>query len=191
MAGDRYREPNASAALATAVPADGLGRAALGETALSDRDVPAVQETLVVHSVDYRGSVVDGPGLRTVLFLQGCWRRCPGCHNPTTWDPAGGTIVVVAELVAELRARSLTRSLTISGGEPLLQAAGVLALVRSLPEYSMALYTGFDFPDVPSELLAHLAFVKVGHFDVEQCCHDVPFVGSRNQRFLRLRRDVS
>lgn len=142
---------------------------------------------LVVHAVDYRGSVVDGPGLRTVLFLQGCDRRCPGCHNPQTWEHGAGRVVPVGGLAAEIRACSRTPALTLSGGEPLLQTAGVLELISLLPEFSIALYTGFELHEVPEVLLARLDYVKVGAFKSEQRRSDLPFVGSTNQSFVSLK----
>ncbi len=146
----------------------------------------AVPSTLVVHAVDYRGSVVDGPGIRTVVFLQGCDRRCAGCHNPRTWDLAGGEVVPVDRLAAEIRARSRTRALTLSGGEPLLQTDSVLDLLRLLPGFSSALYTGYELHEVPEALLALLDYVKVGPFMREGWSSELPFVGSTNQRFVSL-----
>ena len=82
--------------------------------------------------------MVDGPGLRYVIFLQGCPLRCVYCHNPETWDPAGGTAYAPEELVEKvLRCRSYfgeQGGVTVSGGEPLLQAPFVAELFRQLKE---------------------------------------------------------
>lgn len=78
-----------------------------------------------IHSMESFGAV-DGPGIRYVLFLQGCPLRCLYCHNPDTWDPVGGREVSASEIVREIAEyRNFIRSggVTLSGGEPLLQAA--------------------------------------------------------------------
>lgn len=78
---------------------------------------------------------VDGPGLRCAVFMQGCPLRCAFCHNPETWDAGAGTPTTVDELTARiLRYRSYIKKggVTVSGGEPLLQAPFVAALFRRL-----------------------------------------------------------
>ena len=89
-----------------------------------------------VHSVETLGAV-DGPGLRFVLFLQGCPLRCKFCHNPDTWRTEGGEETTVDEMVRRiLRYRTYIKSggVTISGGEPLRQAEFCLALIHTLHE---------------------------------------------------------
>ncbi len=80
-------------------------------------------------------SAVDGPGNRSVLFLQGCNLNCRYCHNPETIDPEGGEVRSVASIVAELdRAEPFTSGITISGGECTLQYRFLLSLLRALRE---------------------------------------------------------
>jgi len=140
-----------------------------------------------LNSVDYRGSVVDGPGIRTVLFVQGCEARCDGCHNPSTWSAHAGTSIDTGDLIEELRRRALNRKLTISGGEPLLQPEAVLELVRGLQDFDIALYTGFDLESVPKDIIGHLRYVKVGRYVQEKRSTVIPYVGSSNQKFIDLR----
>lgn len=142
---------------------------------------------ITVNSIDYSGSTVDGPGIRTVLFVQGCQQRCEDCHNPSTWAINAGKAVPIGEVVSELRRRSLNRKLTISGGEPLLQGPAVLELVTELNDFNIVLYTGFEIEDVPKELLDHLDYIKVGNYDKEKHCTTVDYIGSTNQRFINLR----
>lgn len=84
-----------------------------------------------VHSVETLGAL-DGPGLRYIVFMQGCPLRCGYCHNPDTWDTEGGVLTTPEEQVTDiLRYRSyLSGGVTVSGGEPLLQPEFVCALFR-------------------------------------------------------------
>ncbi len=88
-----------------------------------------------IHSLESLGTV-DGPGLRYVVFFQGCAYRCLYCHNPDTWNPNGGREVALDELMAEIRgvAPFIKRKggVTASGGEPLLQAPFLSAFFRQL-----------------------------------------------------------
>ena len=90
-----------------------------------------------VHSLQSLGTV-DGPGLRYVVFLQGCPLRCVYCHNPDTWDPAGGAVMDTEELVEKiLRCRpyfGTEGGVTVSGGEPLLQAEFATQLFARLKQ---------------------------------------------------------
>ena len=84
--------------------------------------------TGTVHSIQSLGTV-DGPGVRFVVFLKGCNLRCGCCHNPDTWDVTGGTTYTAREIVEKtLRCKAyfgVEGGITLSGGEPLLQAAFV------------------------------------------------------------------
>lgn len=84
-----------------------------------------------IHSIETLGAL-DGPGLRYIVFMQGCGLRCQYCHNPDTWDLSAGTPATVDEQVTDiLRYRNyLSGGVTISGGEPLLQPDFVCALIR-------------------------------------------------------------
>lgn len=93
---------------------------------------------LRLHSYESFGAV-DGPGIRLVVFLQGCPLRCIFCHNPDTWAPDGGKEVTTEELLQ--RAKRMRPyfgkdggGITFSGGEPLLQAAALLPAVKALRE---------------------------------------------------------
>ena len=87
-------------------------------------DLPTSETMLRVHSVESFGSV-DGPGIRFVIFLKGCAMRCQYCHNPDTWDRAGGNLRSVDDVLSQaLRYRSYRGEkggITVSGGEALLQ----------------------------------------------------------------------
>lgn len=93
-----------------------------------------------IHSFQSLGTL-DGPGLRSVIFMQGCPLRCVCCHNPDTWDLAGGELISSDELVERvLRYRSYFGEgggVTVSGGEPLIQADFVADLFQKLKKYSI------------------------------------------------------
>ena len=144
---------------------------------------------LILNFIDYRGSIVDGPGIRTVLFVQGCESRCEDCHNSNTWDINRGKSVPISDLVTEIRSQAFNKNLTISGGEPLLQIQAVLDLIRNLNDFSIALYTGFELEEVPKNLLDYLDYIKVGKYEKEKKCTAKEYVGSTNQQFINLRED--
>ena len=96
-------------------------------------------------------SVVDGPGVRFVVFAQGCVHRCKGCHNPETWDPSGGEEWSVRDLFKIIRkSPDKVKGLTLSGGEPFLQA-GEMADLASLARkrgLGVVTYTGYVYEDL-------------------------------------------
>lgn len=142
-----------------------------------------------INSIDYSGSIVDGPGIRTVLYLQGCHQHCEGCHNPGTWDINGGKKVTIDSLVEEILDKSMTKKITISGGEPLLQVEAVLELSKKLKSknFNITLYTGYELEHVPNEILEYLDYIKVGRYEKDKRSTTVDYIGSTNQRFIKLR----
>ena len=89
-----------------------------------------------IHSIESMGTV-DGPGVRLVIFFQGCPLRCRYCHNPDTWDPNGGTEMGAEEILEHYdknRAFYKTGGITITGGEPLLQTDFLIELFRKAKE---------------------------------------------------------
>ena len=90
-----------------------------------------------IHSFQSLGTV-DGPGVRSVIFMQGCPLRCVCCHNPDTWNFEGGEEMTVSELVKKIGRFSVyygqDGGITVSGGEPLMQAPFVAELFRELKQ---------------------------------------------------------
>lgn len=76
-------------------------------------------------------SIVDGPGLRYVLFTQGCPHHCKGCHNPTTHPFDGGRMVSPDWVFADVRKNPIVRGVTFSGGEPFVQSGKACAAGRA------------------------------------------------------------
>lgn len=140
-------------------------------------------------------SIVDGPGLRYVIFTQGCPHHCPGCHNPETHPFEGGTCVDSETLVHEILRDPLLSGVTFSGGEPFAQAEGLCAVADALAgrKHLMA-YTGYTLEQLQQmedpwvgRLLDQLDVLVDGPFVQELRNIDLRFRGSENQRVLDMR----
>ncbi|MCI7643487.1 MAG: radical SAM protein [Lentisphaeria bacterium] len=141
-------------------------------------------------------SIVNGPGLRFVLFVQGCNKRCRNCHNPQTQPlRENGSWYNIEEIFAAIKSNPLTSGVTFSGGEPFLQAAVLAKLGAKIKSagLELAIYTGYKFEELfnSSDPGVH-ALLKVGDILVDgefidaQTGPDLLFKGSRNQRVLDL-----
>ena len=137
-------------------------------------------------------SIVDGPGIRTTVFAQGCPHHCSGCHNPETWEFGCGTPVEETQILQIVQANPLCRGVTFSGGEPFAQAKGFAKLTGLLKArgYEVASYTGYTFEQLLNgtpdqrELLEMIDVLIDGPFLLEQKSLELSFRGSRNQRIL-------
>jgi len=137
-------------------------------------------------------SIVDGPGIRTTFFCQGCPHHCEGCHNPETWPFSGGTPMETEAMVAIVAGNPLCRGVTFSGGEPFAQAEGFLSLAKALKEngYEVASYSGYTFEALlhgtPAQraLLEHIDVLIDGPFLQQEKSLELAFRGSANQRIL-------
>ena len=141
---------------------------------------------IYINSIMENPSLCDGVGYRTVLFLQGCNLHCKGCQNKSTWDINKGIKKDVGELAIELRQRCFNKKLTISGGEPLMQAGALQELLEKLKDFNLCLYTGHEIHDVPQDILHYLKYIKVGRFVEELKTTTQAFVGSSNQKFVEV-----
>ena len=97
-------------------------------------------------------SIVDGPGLRYSVFVQGCSHKCPGCHNPQSQPHQGGVERTLDEIVDEIESNGLVHNVTLSGGEPFEQAAAAAELARRLKSlgYGIWTYTGYLYEELCS-----------------------------------------
>jgi len=140
-------------------------------------------------------SIVDGPGLRFVVFTQGCNIRCKDCHNKNTWDPTGGAEVQVSYVIDEMLSNPLTDGLTISGGEPFEQAADCLSLAAAAREKGLNvwIFTGKIFEKLLSEAKENKDIIKLlkqtdvlidGRYIASERTHALKWRGSKNQRVL-------
>ncbi len=137
-------------------------------------------------------SIVDGPGIRTCIFSQGCPHHCPGCHNPETWAFDGGTEVPVEAVAGIVRSNPLCRGVTFSGGEPFAQAEAFARLAKMLKAegYEVASYSGYTFEqllcgtDDQKDLLKSIDVLIDGPFLLAEKSLELNFRGSKNQRIL-------
>ena len=144
-------------------------------------------------------SIVDGPGIRTTIFSQGCPHHCPGCHNPETWEFGCGTKVTEGQVLAEVLKNPLCRGVTFSGGEPFAQPEGFACLAKLLKErgYEVASYTGYTFEqlligsDDQRELLSSIDILIDGPFLLAQRSLEIAFRGSKNQRILDAKKSLA
>lgn len=142
--------------------------------------------------------IVDGEGICVSLWTQGCPHRCPGCHNPETWDYQGGTEIDMGELTTKviqaIEKNEVKRNLSILGGEPLCPhnidfVISLVNIVRTLfPDIKIFIWTGYRLEDLQEKYQQSL-------FDKIDVLIDGPFImaerditlklrGSKNQRVL-------
>ena len=139
-------------------------------------------------------SVTDGPGIRSVLFFQGCPHGCSGCHNPQTWSFAGGEELEVAQVISSMRLTPLLSGFTFSGGEPFVQAPAVAELASYVKsrQLSLWIYTGYVWEQlladinkaVYRDLLALADVIVDGPYQKEFRRLGLPYRGSQNQRII-------
>ena len=140
-----------------------------------------------------KDDMLNGDGLRAVLWVAGCGHACPGCHNPVTWDAKGGLAfddAAKAELFDELK-KDYISGVTLSGGDPLFQGNrdDILLLCRELrqrfPDKTIWLYTGYEWEDVCDLPVMRLVDVVVDGPYIE-AMRDTKLLwrGSENQRVI-------
>lgn len=142
-------------------------------------------------------SIVDGPGIRFAVFVQGCPHRCPGCHNPQTHPAEGGTAMAVETVFAQFRRNPMLKGVTLSGGEPFCQAGPLAELARLVhgAGKDVVVYTGYTYeelagsgdPDVQA-LLSETDLLIDGPFIQAQADPELAFCGSGNQRLIDMGR---
>ena len=138
--------------------------------------------------------IVDGPGLRCVVFVQGCPHHCPGCQNPQTWAFEGGEETTPSALLRRIESTMLDTGVTFSGGEPFAQADALADLAQLLrPRYDVACYTGYLFEALLAKadrdegtrrLLENIDILVDGPFVEARKDRLLLFRGSANQRIL-------
>ena len=138
-------------------------------------------------------SIVDGPGYRFAVFVQGCPHACPGCHKPKTHDVEGGYMADTDEIISKLGKNPMIRGVTLSGGEPMLQPKPLAEIARAAKQKGLSVwcYTGFTLEFLQQEgradRMALLDLVDVlvdGPYVAHERSLDLLYCGSRNQRLI-------
>lgn len=143
-----------------------------------------------------RGTTVDGPGFRTSIYVAGCRHRCPGCHNPESWDFMAGQEMTFQEILDVVREENF--DVTFSGGDPMYHPTEIIALSREIHKmgHSIWLYTGFTWEElVKSEdflmVLQEIDVIVEGPFVESLRDTDLLFRGSSNQRIVDVRKSLA
>lgn len=148
-----------------------------------------------------RESIVDGPGIRYVIFSQGCPHRCKGCQNPQTFDENGGYYEDTEKIIEDIKKNPLISGVTFSGGEPFLQAKIFSKLAKESHKMGLNVmsYTGYIFEDIISkfdeksdwkELIENIDILVDGPFDLSKKSLLLKFKGSENQRIIDVKKSL-
>jgi len=140
-------------------------------------------------------SIVDGEGIRIVLWTQGCSHNCEGCHNPQTHSFNEGTLVEVEDIINQIKEFEFQDGITFSGGDPFFQpeACSIIAKYAKENNLNVWCYTGFLFEELVKlsaknvhikEFLDTIDILIDGPFKIEERDFNVKFRGSRNQRII-------
>jgi len=159
-------------------------------------------ETYIRIAGIIKESIVDGPGIRMVVFAQGCKHNCPGCHNPETHSFSGGTLVTVDSIIEQSKKNPLLDGITFSGGEPFEQAEAFSFLAREARKLNLDIvtYTGYTYEYILensskhkgwAELLDETDILVDGRYEEDKRNLLLKFRGSENQRLIDVKRTKS
>ena len=140
-------------------------------------------------------SIVDGEGIRSVIWFQGCSHNCPGCHNPETHDFNAGELVSLDEMKEQIDELEYQAGVTFSGGDPMMQVEALTELAAYVKSKGMNVwcYTGFTFEELMTlaekndnyrKALEQIDVLVDGKFVMDLKSFDVQFRGSSNHRIL-------
>ncbi len=136
------------------------------------------------------GTSVDGPNLRTSIYMAGCNHACPGCHNPQSWDAGGGEEMSEDHLMEVIAYNEAP--VTLSGGDPLFQPEAVASLTARIKRelgYNVWCFTGYTWEQIITEprlldAMRHIDVLVDGPFVKAQRDTTLLFRGSHNQRLI-------
>ena len=146
-------------------------------------------------------SIVDGEGIRSVIWFQGCSHNCPGCHNPETHDFKAGYEFDVEEVKEWIRELEFQQGVTFSGGDPMMQVDALIELAKEVHACNMNVwvYTGFTYEEIMKmsesnpkymEVLKEIDILVDGKFVLAKKSFDVAFRGSSNQRIIDVKKSL-
>ena len=146
-------------------------------------------------------SIVDGEGIRSVIWTQGCPHHCHGCHNPETWSFDDGIEREVEEVCEEISKLEFQDGITLSGGDPLCQIDACLEITKYAKKIGLNVwcYTGYTMENLLKrvnqesnlkELLMNIDALIDSPFILELKSYEVPFRGSKNQRIINPKKSI-
>ena len=149
-----------------------------------------------------KDSIVDGPGIRTVIWTQGCPHNCFGCHNPSTHDFNGGELIDVDLIKSEIDDLVFQSGITFSGGDPMCQADACYEIAKYAVSKGLNIwcYTGYTFEQLlelgkkKKGIMDFLSCIDVlvdGKFMMEHRSLDVKYRGSTNQRLIDVKKSLA
>ncbi|MBF8982694.1 anaerobic ribonucleoside-triphosphate reductase activating protein [Lutibacter sp. B2] len=151
-----------------------------------------------------KDSIVDGPGLRAVIWTQGCKHNCKGCHNLSTHDLKGGFLMEIQNIEETLKSLKLQKGITFSGGEPFEQSLACMEIAKIAKQLGLDVwcYTGYTFEKLTNEkdinykegwkeFLDYIDVLVDGPFVLEKKNLLLRFRGSENQRIIDVKKSFS
>ena len=142
-------------------------------------------------------SILDGSGIRTVIWFQGCLHNCKGCQNPETHDMSGGMVVDIDEIKMKLKNLKYQSGITLSGGDPFFQPEAALEIAKFAKSIGLNVwaYTGFTYEALLSEksrldLLKYVDVLVDGKFMIDKKSLNCKFRGSTNQRLIDVKKSM-
>lgn len=146
-------------------------------------------------------SIVDGPGIRTVIWTQGCSHNCKGCHNPESHSFNSGKIYDIESVKQEIKKYSYTDGVTFSGGDPMFQAEACAQLAKYAKSLGLSVwcYTGFTYEQVVTiakhdkaymDFLENIDILVDGKFELEKRHLSLIYRGSTNQRIVDVQKSL-
>lgn len=147
-------------------------------------------------------SIVDGPGIRFGIFVQGCPHNCPGCHNPGSHALDGGYMEKTDTILNQIAKNPLLDGVTFSGGEPFLQAKTLACMGKHIHDMGLNIitYTGYTFEELIlganaengwRELLEVTDILIDGRFEQSKQSYELMFKGSANQRIIDVKKSIA
>ena len=140
-------------------------------------------------------SIVNGPGIRAVIWFQGCYHNCPMCHNPQTHAINGGKLYDIDEICDKILKDQLIDGVCISGGEPFLQPEKLLKILKKLNGINVWCYTGFLYETLlndekTKEILPLIDVLIDGKFEIDKFDYRLKYKGSSNQRIIDVKKSL-
>ena len=164
--------------------------------------MPQSKNTIRLAADLQSDSIVDGPGLRTVIWTQGCSHHCRGCQNPQTWDFEGGGEVPIKMVLEAIDKLHYQNGITFSGGDPMFQPEACTKIAKYCKEkgYNIWVYTGFKYEElikmskekpIYKKFLSYIDVLVDGKFKLKERNLNILFRGSTNQRLIDVQKTLS